>query len=77
MMQKTITLYKAQGRIIVNDADKDVFLKSGYKKTPPKVKDDKSAKEPATASEPPKNVAVGKTDKDVKAEKAEKPEKEV
>ena len=76
MMQKTITLYKAQGRIIVNDADKDVFLKSGYKKTPPKAKDDKTAKEPAATAEPPKNLAAGKADKDVKAEKAEKPEKE-
>ncbi|GEM_PF-3749505 len=76
MMQKTITLYKAQGRIIVNDADKDVFLKSGYKKTPPKAKDDKPAKEPAATVEASKNATTGKADKDVKAEKAEKPEKE-
>jgi len=71
-MQKTITLYKAQGRIIVNDADKDVFLKNGYKKTPPKAKADKSAKESAAAAEPPKNLAAGKADKDAKAEKPEK-----
>ena len=46
MLQKTITLYNAEGRIIVNDDDKDRYLKDGYSKKAPKEGKTPDSKEP-------------------------------
>jgi len=37
MLLKTITLYNAEGRIIINDTDTDKYLKNGYSKKDPKA----------------------------------------
>lgn len=69
MLQKTITLYNAEGRIIVNDDDKDRYLKDGYSKKAPKEGKTSDPKEsPAPNPEPtPEPEKKPESDADSKA----------